>query len=218
MKKSNSKKRILAVAGMFATLAALGFAYVGVVVVSGWVDFMLPGGGLTSLILNEQTAMLFGPACCALFTLMLIVALWTASRAKAFPILVNILILAGVGYVYADATYYYYLANMQIYAIVVAVLTLFVAIAWLLNFVALFFKNKPCNVTNEPISQQQEPTEETEVQQAEAQEQPAQENQDEPTYDAVTQRQLARLQTLLDKGVINQNQYEKLVAQFTNKN
>ena len=40
--------------------------------------------------------------------------------------------------------------------------------------------------------------------------------QEEAQPSEATQRQLARLKTLLDKGVINQSQYEKLVDQFTN--
>ena len=231
MKKSNCKGRLLGIAGMFIAIATLGFDYASIAVASGWFPFKLPGSGLTNIFMDEKIAALFVPACGFVFTLVDAVALWAASRKKTFPVLLSILLLAGVGFVYAELTYNYYLVQLQTYAIVTAVLTVLVAIAFLLSLVALFVKAPAAAAVQEPAQAQQDeavaeevekpvdqPTQPQEVAPTESNQQQDEEvaNQDEQAADAVTQRQLARLQTLLNKGVINQSQYEKLVAQFTN--
>ena len=249
MKKSNCKGRLLGIAGMCIAIATLGFAYASIAVASGWFPFKLPGSGLTNIFMDEKIAALFVPACSLVFTLVDAVALWAASRKKTFPVLLSILLLAGVGFVYAELTYNYYLVQLQTYSIVTAVLTVLVAIAFLLSLVALFVK-APAEATAQVPAQPQQDDQDQQVASAQAGEvaeevvaeevtqeiahevvaeevveevekQPEQQSETQPAQpavDAVTQRQLARLKTLLDKGVINQSQYDKLVEQFTNKN
>lgn len=238
MKKANCKGRLLGIAGMFIAIAALGFVYASIAVASGWFPFKLPGSGLTNIFMDEKIAALFVPACAFVFTLVDAVALWAASRKKTFPVLLSILLLAGVGFVYAELTYNYYLVQLQTYAIVTAVLTVLVAIAFLLSLVALFVKAPATPAAQEPAQAQQDEAVAEEVIEETAQEVATQEATDEPAQELAqcdepcqqpspvaqeeaqpseaTQRQLARLKTLLDKGVINQSQYEKLVDQFTN--
>ena len=246
MKKSNCKGRLLGIAGMCIAIATLGFAYASIAVASGWFPFKLPGSGLTNIFMDEKIAALFVPACSFVFTLVDAVALWAASRKKTFQVLLSILLLAGVGFVYAELTYNYYLVQLQTYFIVTAVLTVLVAIAFLLSLVALFVKAPATPAAQVPAQPQQDDQDQQvvsaqageevveevvaeEVTQEIAHEEVAEEveNQPEqqsetqpaqPAVDAVTQRQLARLKALLDKGVINQSQYDKLVEQFTNKN
>lgn len=242
MKKSNCKGRLLGIAGMFIAIATLGFAYASIAVASGWFPFKLPGSGLTNIFMDEKIAALFVPACSFVFTLVDAVALWAASRKKTFPVLLSILLLAGVGFVYAELTYNYYLVQLQTYAIVTAVLTVLVAIAFLLSLVALFVKAPAAAAVQEPAQAQQDEAVAEEVIEETAEEVAAQESTDEPAQELaqcdcdepcqqvadcveesaqqseVTLRQLARLKSLLDKGVINQSQYEKLVDQFTNNN
>lgn len=258
MKKSNCKGRLLGIAGMCIAIATLGFAYASIAVASGWFPFKLPGSGLTNIFMDEKIAALFVPACAFVFTLVDAVALWAASRKKTFPVLLSILLLAGIGFVYAELTYNYYLVHLQTYSIVTAVLTVLVAIAFLLSLVALFVKAPAVAAAQVPAQAEQESCQVEETAQetapivveeaanqvaeavieATAQEVATQESTDEPAQELAqcdepcqqpspvvqeeaqpseaTQRQLARLKTLLDKGVINQSQYEKLVDQFTN--
>lgn len=238
MKKSNCKGRLLGIAGMCIAIATLGFAYASIAVASGWFPFKLPGSGLTNIFMDEKIAALFVPACAFVFTLVDAVALWAASRKKTFPVLLSILLLAGVGFVYAELTYNYYLVQLQTYSIVTAVLTVLVAIAFLLSLGALFVKAPAVAAAQVPAQPQQDEAVAEEVVEETAQEVATQESTDEPAQELAqcdepcqqpsqvaqeevqlseaTQRQLARLKTLLDKGVINQSQYEKLVDQFTN--
>ena len=238
MKKPNCKGRLLGIAGMFIAIATLGFAYASIAVASGWFPFKLPGSGLTNIFKDEKIAALFVPACSFVFTLVDAVALWAASRKKTFPVLLSILLLAGVGFVYAELTYNYYLVQLQTYAIVTAVLTVLVAVAFLLSLVALFVKATAAAAVQEPAQAQQDEAVAEEVIEETAEEVATQQSTDEPAQELaqcdescqqpspvvqeeaqqseVTLRQLARLKSLLDKGVINQSQYEKLVDQFTN--
>ena len=156
MKKSNCKGRLLGIAGMCIAIATLGFAYASIAVASGWFPFKLPGSGLTNIFKDEKIAALFVPACSLVFTLVDAVALWAASRKKTFPVLLSILLLAGVGFVYAELTYNYYLVKLQTYFIVTAVLTVLVAIAFLLSLVALFVKVPATPAAQVPAQPQQD--------------------------------------------------------------
>ncbi len=221
MKKSNCKRRLVAAAGLFGRLASLGYALVPIVVYGQLFELELPKIAITKWVFTALGRMLFPVACANMFTMLLVFMVLAATRKNntAFIVVDHILLAVTTAF-FAALTYGYYKMELSIYTYVSAGLTICAFVAFVLNFVALRCKDRPAKACAEECQSTETDTQPLpqSVEEQAQQPEPQQEDATEPAVDAVTQRQLARLQTLLDKGVINQNQYEKLVAQFTNKN
>ena len=231
MKKSNCKKRLTAVAVLFAVIASLGFAVVPIVVYGQLFELELPKIAVTSWIFTTIGKMFFPVVCALMFAILLVFSVLAVARKKSAAfIVIDILLLAATTVFFGALTYGYYQMERYLYAMVCAGLTICAFVAFVLSFAALCCKGKQHEAVEEQakVAVQQDVADEVQETSGEQAQELAQCDCDEPCQQAadcveeaaqpneVTQRQLARLKTLLDKGVINQSQYEKLVDQFTN--
>ena len=231
MKKRNCKNRLMGVAIAISMLVALGLLGVVAVLTLELINFVWPTTGLATFFKDGIGSALCMPILSVVATLLMLFAIFAYPRkSNSAWVALNILLLAGVTFVLGEVAYRYYLDAQNFYAICSALLTLLAFVSFVLNFVALFVKPaKPVEETSDQLVNETqpelqpvveeviEPTPVVEEVAPAVADQPAVEQPIKPV-DAVTQRQLARLKTLLEKGVINQNQYEKLVEQFTNNN
>jgi len=222
MKKS-VKSRLTGVSMLFAVVPALVFAFLLVVTSARLMEIALPSGGVTRLFLKPGGSLLVLPSFAAAFTVLLGLPMLALARKKPnLWLVLDLLALAGVGYVSGEACYFYYHDGATYHALVTAVMTVTCLVAFVLAVAALCCKSNKqsvaCTSQAEPQQEPHQVIDDTVQQDAVANESPSvQDDAQQPQQlDVVTQRQLARLKTLLDKGAINQSQYEKLVDQFTN--